>query len=190
MAISQEALSSPAVVLTPNTAAMQYSKVARLEHFVGRRSPEYRHRADPGPFDPHRLNEEFDELTIRFEPEQSALWCMVNHHRAPVLHARLLDQIRDAADAAQARLARHRLSDDMPLRTHGLGLELPRDLEPGRRSRVVHQADPRRCRRGTAQLRVRLCRCGVPEPDQDGAAPVDHRTGPGRRAGRRVRAVR
>ena len=71
MAISQEALSSPAVVLTPTTAAMQYSKVARLEHFVGRRSSDYRYRADPGPFDPYRLNEEFDELTIRFEPEQT-----------------------------------------------------------------------------------------------------------------------
>ena len=38
MAISKEALSSPPVVLTPNTAAMQQGKVARLEHFVGRRS--------------------------------------------------------------------------------------------------------------------------------------------------------
>src|SRR5262245_2177307 len=93
MAISQEALFSPAIALTLNTAATQYGNVARLEHFVGRRSPEYRHRADPGPFDPYRLNAEFDELTIRFEPEQSALWCLFNHTERPCFTRRFLEQI-------------------------------------------------------------------------------------------------
>jgi DSF synthase len=124
MAISQEALSSPAVVLTPTTAAMQYSKVARLEHFVGRRSSDYRYRADPGPFDPHRLNEEFDELTIRFEPEQNALWCLFNHTERPCFTRRFLDQIV----RLQTRL-RHGLtataSADMPLRTLVWGSSFP-----------------------------------------------------------------
>jgi DSF synthase len=124
MAISQEALSSPAVVLTPTNAAMQYSKVARLEHFAGRRTSDYRYRADPGPFDPYRLNEEFDELTIRFEPEQSALWCIFNHTERPCFTRRFLDQIV----RLQTRL-RHGLtataSADMPLRTLVWGSSSP-----------------------------------------------------------------
>jgi DSF synthase len=124
MAISQEALSSPAVVLTPNTAALQYSKVARLEHFVGRRSPEYRHRADPRPFDLFRLNEEFDELTIRFEPGQNALWCLFNQTERPCFTRRFLEQIL----RLQVRL-RHGLaaavSADMPLRTVVWGSTFP-----------------------------------------------------------------
>ena len=125
MAISQEALSSSAVVLTSNTAAMQYSKVARLEHFVGRRGTEYRHRADPGPFDPHRLNEEFDQLTIRFEPEHHALWCMVNHPERPCFTSRLLDQIRALQNRLRQGLAPASLSKDLPVRTIIWGSTFP-----------------------------------------------------------------
>jgi DSF synthase len=125
MAISQEALSSPAIALTPNTAATQYGKVARLEHFVGRRSPEYRHRADPGPFDPYRLNEEFDQLTIRFEPENHALWCMVNHPERPCFTTRLLDQIRTLQTRLRLGLAQASIRDDLPVRTIIWGSTFP-----------------------------------------------------------------
>ena len=106
MAISKEALSSSAVVLIPHTGAMQCGKVARLDRFVGRRGPNHR-RADPGPFDPHRLDEEFDELTIRFEPDSSALWCMVNHTERPCFTPRLLDQIRRFRRASGRAVRRH-----------------------------------------------------------------------------------
>ena len=183
MAISQEAL-QPGRRADPTTAAMQYSKVARLEHFVGRRGSDYRYRADPGPFDPSRLNEEFDELTIRFEPEQHALWCIFNHTERPCFTRRFLDQIV-RLQTRPARLDGNGERRHAPAHA-GLGLA-PWPLEPGRRPRVVHQVDPRPSRRRTAQ-RVRLCRRGVPEPDQDGAAPADHRSGSGGRARRRVRA--
>jgi DSF synthase len=125
MAISQEALSSSAVVLTPHAAAMQCSKVARLEHFVGRRGPEYRQRAASGPFDPHRLNEEFDQLTIRFEPELHALWCMVNHPERPCFTPRLLDQIRTLQTRLRQGLAPASLSKDPPVRTIIWGSTFP-----------------------------------------------------------------
>jgi DSF synthase len=124
MAISQEALSSPAIALTPNTAATQYGKVARLEHFVGRRSTEYRHRAEPCSFDPHRLNEEFDELTIRFEPEQSALWCLFNHTERPCFTRRFLEQILRLQMRLRQGLAAT-ASADMPLRTIVWGSNSP-----------------------------------------------------------------
>ena len=187
MAISQEASPARPSWLTPHTGAMQCSKVARLEHFVGRRGPEYRHRGDPGPFDPHRLNEEFDQLTIRFEPELHALWCMVNHPERPCFTSRLLDQIRTLQTPAAGPYAG--IAEQGPAGAHHhLGLDFPRDLESRRRSRLVHPPHPRGRRSGPAQLCLCLRRCGIPEPEQDGASPVDDRAGSGRRLGRRVRA--
>ena len=168
MAISQEALSSPAVVLTPTTAAMQYSKVARLEHFVGRRGSDYRYRADPGPFDPSRLNEEFDELTIRFEPEQHALWCIFNHTERPCFTRRFLDQIVRLQTRPGTAFDGNGERRHAPAHA-GLGLEPPGlwnlggDLELFTRLIRAQAAEELRSR-------VRLCRRGVPEPDQDGAA--------------------
>jgi DSF synthase len=124
MAISKEAL--PSLILAPahDLRAMSHDKVARLDQFIGRRNAEYRHRADPGPFDPHRLNDEFDELTIRFEPEQSALWCIFNHTERPCFTRRFLEQIL----RLQTRL-RHGLAPtagaDMPLRTVVWGSSSP-----------------------------------------------------------------
>jgi DSF synthase len=124
MAISKEALPSLISALAPDLRAMSQDKVARLDHFIGRRGVEHRHGADPGPFDPHRLNEEFDELTIRFEPEQSALWCIFNHTERPCFTRRFLQQIL----RLQKRL-RHGLaptaSADMPLRTVVWGSSSP-----------------------------------------------------------------
>ena len=124
MAISQEVPPSPAVAPNPEITALSHSNIARLEHFVGRRSPEHRHRAGHAPFDPQRLHQEFNQLTIRFEPDQRALWCLVNHPERPCFTPRLLDQIR----TLQARL-RHGLAhaplSDMPVRTIIWGSTFP-----------------------------------------------------------------
>jgi DSF synthase len=125
MAISKDALSSRAFVLSPNTTGMQQDNVARLEHFVGRRSPEYRHRGGPSPFDLHRLDEEFDELTIRFDPGQSALWCLFNHTERPCFTRRLLEQILMLQTRLRQGLAAAAVSTDMPLRTLVWGSSSP-----------------------------------------------------------------
>jgi DSF synthase len=117
MAISKEALRSPVIPPHPDAIAPSQDKVARLEQFLGRRSPEHRHRAARAPFDPHRLHEEFDQLTIRFEPDQAALWCMVNHPERPCFTSGLLEQIRTLQTRLRYGLAQMSLSDDMPVRT-------------------------------------------------------------------------
>jgi DSF synthase len=40
------------------------------------------------------LHAEFTELSVRYDPEQGALWCMFNHAERPCFTPRLLDQIR------------------------------------------------------------------------------------------------
>jgi DSF synthase len=40
------------------------------------------------------LHAEFTELSVRFEPERGALWCLFNHVDRPCFTPRLLDQIR------------------------------------------------------------------------------------------------
>jgi DSF synthase len=125
MAISQEALPNPAAAPALDTTAMSHSKVARLEHFLGRRSAEHRHRAACAPFDPHRLDQEFDQLTIRFEPDQGALWCMVRHPERPCFTSQLLDQIRTLQTRLRHGLAPAPLSDDMPVRTIIWGSTVP-----------------------------------------------------------------
>ena len=124
MAISQEVLPSPAVAPTPESPALCHSKIARLEHFVGRRSPEQRYRAGHAPFDPHRLDEEFNQLTIRFEPDQGALWCLVDHPERPCFTPRLLDQIRTLQTRLRYGLA-HAPLGDLPVRTIVWGSTCP-----------------------------------------------------------------
>jgi DSF synthase len=104
---------------------MPQDKIARLDQFIGRRSPEYRRRAGPWPFDPHRLNDEFDQLTIRFEPDQSALWCMVSHPERPCFTLRLLDQIRTLQTRLKQGLGRSSPGEDMPVRTIIWGSTFP-----------------------------------------------------------------
>jgi DSF synthase len=125
MAISQEALPSPRVAPTPETTTLSCSKVARLEHFLQRRGPEHRLRTRCSPFDPHRLDQEFDQLTIRFEPDQGALWCMVNHPERPCFTLRLLDQIRTLQTHLRYGLADAPLSKDLPIRTIVWGSSFP-----------------------------------------------------------------
>ena len=125
MAISPEALPSPQVAPTCDTTALSESKVARLEHFLQRRSSEHRLRARCSPFDPQRLDEEFDQLTIRFEPDQGALWCMVDHPERPCFTLRLLDQIRTLQTRLRHGLAQASLRDDLPIRTIVWGSTFP-----------------------------------------------------------------
>ena len=125
MAISNEALSIGLGATHPAPDHTNDSKVARLEHFLGRRGSDHRHRADAIPFDPHQLQEEFDELTIRFEPDQSALWCLVNHIERPCFTPRLLHQIRTLQTRLRHGLAPASMSEELPLRTIIWGSTFP-----------------------------------------------------------------
>ena len=125
MAISSEAFSIGHGATYPVPDHTDDGKVARLEHFLGRRGPDHRHRPDTKPFDPHRLHEEFDELTIRFEPDQSALWCLVNHTERPCFTPRFLDQIRTLQTRLRQGLAAAAMSADMPVRTVVWGSRFP-----------------------------------------------------------------
>jgi DSF synthase len=125
MAISKEALRSLGRTTDLDPIQADDGKVARLEHFIGRRAANSRHRVDTRPFDLHRLDEEFDELTIRFEPEQNALWCLFNQTERPCFTPRFLDQILTLQARLRHGLAAAAPSDDMPLRTVVWGSRFP-----------------------------------------------------------------
>jgi DSF synthase len=116
MAISKEALPNlaRATDLDPFRTA---GKVACLQSFLGR-------RVSGGAFDLHRLQDEFDELTVRFEADQAALWCLVKHNERPCFTQRLLDQIRALQTRLRQGLA-HAAVDSMPVRTIVWGSAFP-----------------------------------------------------------------
>ena len=117
MAISKEALPSLARATDPDPIQQIHdAKIACLQSF---------RRANAGGFDPHRLQEEFDELTIRFEPEQAALWCLVNHTERPCFTPRLLDQIRALQTRLRKGLALAAMDGGMPVRTLVWGSAFP-----------------------------------------------------------------
>jgi DSF synthase len=119
MAISKEALPSLARSTDRDPIDRTHdSNVACLRSFLGR-------RAHAGAFDPHRLQDEFDELTIRFEADQAALWCLVNHTERPCFTQRLLDQIRALQTRLRQGLAHAAMGDDMPVRTIVWGSAFP-----------------------------------------------------------------
>lgn len=125
MAISKEALPSLACSSEFGPSQAGDDKVARLEDFFSRRGANYRQRVDTRPFDPHRLDEEFDELTIRFEPEQRALWCLFNYTERPCFTPRFLEQILALQMRLRHGLAGAAASDEMPLRTLVWGSNFP-----------------------------------------------------------------
>jgi DSF synthase len=125
MAIYNEAFSTGDGASYSGRDQTEEGKVARLEQFLGRRSPDHRHRADAAPFDLHRLDDEFDELTIRLEPDQSALWCLVNHTERPCFTPRLLHQIRTLQARLKHGLAPASASEGMPVRTVIWGSTFP-----------------------------------------------------------------
>ena len=74
------------------------------------------------PTPPRRLNlgalhTEFTELTVRFEADHGALWCMFNHTDRPCFTLRLLDQIRSLQTRIEQGLAGSTDPAQMPLRT-------------------------------------------------------------------------
>jgi DSF synthase len=117
MAISKEALPD----LSRATDLDRFrtdGKVACLQSFLGR-------RASGGTFNLNRLQDEFDELTVRFEPDQAALWCLVRHNERPCFTQRLLDQIRALQTRLRQGLAHAVVDDSMPVRTIIWGSAFP-----------------------------------------------------------------
>jgi DSF synthase len=125
MAIFNEALSIGLGATYPIPPNTEGGKVARLDQFVVRRGADHRQRADTAPFDPYCLDEEFDQLTIRFEPDQSALWCLVNHSERPCFTPRLLHQIRTLQTRLKHGLAPASANAAMPVRTIIWGSTFP-----------------------------------------------------------------
>jgi DSF synthase len=114
MAICERIESAPAGVISVNPALANLDKVTRLERSLSRR-----HRVRAGhtgarPFSLSALHAEFTELTVRFEADLGALWCMFNHTERPCFTPRLLDQIRRLQTRLEEGLAG---SADMPLRS-------------------------------------------------------------------------
>lgn len=124
MAISNEALCIGLGATEPAPRRMTESNVARLEHFLGRRGPD-RHGAEARPFDRHQLQDGLDELTIRYEPDLGALWCLVNHTERPCFTPRLLDQIRTLQARLKHGLAPPNASSEQPLRALIWGSSFP-----------------------------------------------------------------
>jgi hypothetical protein len=63
------------------------------------------------------LHAEFTELTVRFEADHGALWCMFNHTERPCFTPRLLDQIRSLQTRIEQGLAGSTDPAQMPLRS-------------------------------------------------------------------------
>ena len=125
MAIFNEALSIGHGAAYSGPDQADDGKVARFDQFLDRRGPDHRRRADTTPFDLHRLDDEFDELTIRVEPDQAALWCLVHHSERPCFTPRLLHQIRTLQARLKYGLAPANASDGMPVRTLVWGSTFP-----------------------------------------------------------------
>jgi DSF synthase len=89
-----------------NVAVLEDSRARRLHH-----RPVNARRLNLG-----ALHAEFTELTVRFDADQGALWCMFNHTERPCFTPRLLDQIRSLQTRLEQGLDG---SDpaDMPLRS-------------------------------------------------------------------------
>jgi DSF synthase len=118
MAISKEALPGLAHRNGLDLSQTDDGKVTCLKSFLGR-------QRNAGALDPRCLQDEFDELTIRFEADQGALWCLVNHTERPCFTQRLLDQIRALQTRLRHGLAAAALSDHMPVRTIVWGSAFP-----------------------------------------------------------------
>ena len=117
MAISKEAL--PSLARSTGLDPIQPThdrKIACLQSF---------RRTSAAGFDPHRLQDGLDELTVRFEPDQAALWCLVNHTERPCFTQRLLDQIRALQTRLRQGLAHAAMGDSMPVRTIVWGSAFP-----------------------------------------------------------------
>jgi DSF synthase len=116
MAMCERVVPAPAGVIPVTPALSMSDKIARLESSRA----DGRMRARPAPA--RRLNlgalhAEFTELTVRFEADQGALWCMFNHTERPCFTPRLLDQIRSLQTRIEQGLAGSTDTSAMPLRS-------------------------------------------------------------------------
>ena len=116
MAMCEQIMPAPAgmVPVTPVLALAE--TVTHLETSRAQR------RARPHPVAARRLNlgalhTEFTEITVRFEADQGALWCMFNHTERPCFTPRLLDQIRSLQTRIEQGLAGPGDRADSPLRS-------------------------------------------------------------------------
>jgi DSF synthase len=118
MAICKEAIPTLAQSTDLDLIRANDRKVARLASFRNR-------QRNPSCFEPQNLQYEFDELTIRFEADQGALWCLVNHSERLCFTRRLLDQIRALQTRLRHGLPSAALGDRMPVRTIVWGSTFP-----------------------------------------------------------------
>ena len=105
MAISKRAI--PELAQRPNSTARACSSAASslVEDFARRRASASAGPAVLLPFDPARLDGEFGELGLRFEPDQASLWCQFGHRERPCFTPKLLHDI----SRLQAQLKRNLL---------------------------------------------------------------------------------
>lgn len=114
MAMCERVVPAPAGIMNVAPSLPPFDNVAVLEGSRAR-------RMRPRPTAVRRLNlgalhAEFTELTVRFEADQGALWCMFNHTERPCFTPRLLDQIRSLQTRLEQGLSGP-ADADMPLRS-------------------------------------------------------------------------
>ena len=114
MAMCERVVPAPAGVMTVASPLPAFDNVAVLEGSRARRLRP--RRATPRRLNLGALHAEFTELTVRFEAEQGALWCMFNHTERPCFTPRLLDQIRSLQTRLEQGLGGP-ADADMPLRS-------------------------------------------------------------------------
>lgn len=123
MAMCERVVPAPAGVINLTPAQPMSDKIARLDSARSSRGPE--HASGIRSFDFRALQAEFDEISIWFEEDQKALWCMFNHVDRPCFTPRLLDQIRTLQTRLKHGLRAAATSGRMPLRTVVWGSTLP-----------------------------------------------------------------
>jgi DSF synthase len=123
MAISRERASAPNGAPRFSPHLSMHGNIARLDDARPSRS------ADQGPhlraLDFRALNAEFDEVTIDFDENQGALWCMFNHAERPCFTPRVLDQIKTLQTRLRHGLRTAAMAGNMPLRSVIWGSSLP-----------------------------------------------------------------
>jgi DSF synthase len=115
MAMCERGVPAAAGVVTVTPAFPMSDKIARLESSRAHRRiairPTAARRLNLG-----ALHAEFTELTVRFEADHGALWCMFNHTERPCFTPRLLDQIRSLQTRIEQGMAASIDAGDKPLR--------------------------------------------------------------------------
>lgn len=116
MAMCERVVPAPAGLVSVTPTLPMSDKIARLESSRAERRmharPPLARRLNLG-----ALHTEFTELTVRFEADQGALWCMFNHTERPCFTPRLLDQIRSLQTRIEQGLAGSTDPAGMPLRS-------------------------------------------------------------------------